>query len=183
MLCGYLAAQLASRPAAWRSAWSAGFAWRWVRSGSWPRPRARAGFRLRRHDFSGDRGAVAERWIARRCARAGGRRKGEFLDRAAIRGRAGAAGGAMEARPHVRRRRRRAARRSARLQLFQRDRQYPSGRSAGHPAGAFRRQCLRGARALLSRRHPEFENRGGSDPGPRHVRLCGHLFRRCRRAV
>ena len=32
---------------------------------------ARAGFRLRRHHFAGDRGAVAERRIARRCARAG----------------------------------------------------------------------------------------------------------------
>jgi TPR repeat protein len=68
-------------------------------------------------------------------------------------------GGAMEARPHVCRRRRRAAGRPARLQLFQRDRQYPSGRDAGHAAGALRRQRLRGARALLSHRHSQFEDR------------------------
>ena len=51
-------------------------------------------------------------------------------------------------------------------------------------AGALRRQRLRRARPLLSRRHSE-DRRSSADPAARarDVRLCGVLFRRSRRAI
>ena len=125
-----------------------------------------AGLRLRRHVDTEYGGADAERRLAQHQSSAG-RRKGQSADRAAICGGAGPAGGAMEARPHVRRRRRRAARPDARLQLFQRDRQYPSRRESGHGAGALRRQCLRVARALLSERDSQFQDQAERGAGPR----------------
>ena len=74
-------------------------------------------------------------------------------DVAAIRRRARPRLRAVEARPHVCRRRRRRARRPAAFEYFQQHRRQPRRRQPGHAAGALRRQRLRGARPLLSRRH------------------------------
>ena len=62
------------------------------------------------------------------------------------------------------------------------DRQRPCRRQSGGAAGRARRQRLRGARPLLSRRHPEHAvKRTPSARG--NVRLCGVLLRRPRCAV
>ena len=53
----------------------------------------------------------------------------------------------------------------------------------GGPRGALRRQCVRGARPLLPRRHPGYRRARRPGRARADVRLRGVLFRRSRRAV
>ena len=77
---------------------------------------------------------------------------------AAIRRRAGPPARALEARPHVRRRRRRRRTTTyARSNISSQHRRQPRRRQSRHAAGALRRQRLRRARPVLSRRHPEHD--------------------------
>ena len=65
-------------------------------------------------------------------------------------------------------------RRSARVRIFPRHRRQPCRRQSGHAAGALRRQRLRRARPLLSRRHPEF---AGQAPIPSARARCSPMPR------
>ena len=117
----------------------------------------------------------------------GARRRGErttsALSVAAIRRRARPRRRALEARPHVCRRRRRRARRPARVRVFPEVRQHPRRRQPGDAALALRRQRLRGARPLLPRRHPELGGAGRSRSARGACSARGVVFRRSRGAV
>ena len=128
-------------------------------------------------------GDVAGRCVAQRHRGAQDRREDARRDLAAICRRARPRLRALAARPHVCRRRRRRPRRLSRVRIFPEVRRHPCRRQSGDPAGALRRQRLRGARPLLSRRHSQ--HGGAAEPRARaaHVRLCGVLLRRSRGAV
>ena len=84
---------------------------------------------------------------------------------------------------HVCRRRRRRAGRPQGIRIFPRHRRQPCRGQSGHAAGALRRQRLRRARPLLSRRHPEDRDQARSRPRARDVRLCGLVFPRSGGAI
>ena len=69
------------------------------------------------------------------------------------------------------------------FEYFRRIADTPCRGQSGHAAGALRRQRVRGARPLLSRRHPEDGDQARSRPRARDVRLCGLVFPRSRSAV
>ena len=128
-------------------------------------------------------GDVAGRCDAQRHRGAQDRREDARRDVAAICRRARPRLRALAARPHVCRRRRRGARRLSRVRIFPEVRRHPCRRKSGDPAGALRRQRLRGARPLLSRRHPQ--HGGAAEPRARapDVCPCRVLLRRPRGAV
>ena len=84
---------------------------------------------------------------------------------------------------HVCRRRRRHAGRPQGVPIFPRHRRQPCRGQSGHAAVALRRQRLRRARSLLSRRHSEDRDQARSRPRARDVRLCGLVFPRSGSAI
>ena len=69
------------------------------------------------------------------------------------------------------------------FRIFPRHRRHACRRQSGHAAIALRRQCLRRARPLLSRRHPEDRDQARSRPRTRDVRLCRLVFPRSGSAI